>query len=45
MLRYTLNAAISMDSGAPQAHELLLAEHGSDKRILTIKKKFQAEMA
>ena len=25
MLRHALNAAISMDSGAPQAHELLLA--------------------
>ena len=25
MLRHALNAAISMDSGAPQVHELLLA--------------------
>jgi|GraSoiStandDraft_34_1057297.scaffolds.fasta_scaffold135500_1 hypothetical protein len=25
MLRHALNAAISMDSGAPAAHELLLA--------------------
>jgi len=26
MLRHALNAAISMDPGAPQAHELLLAK-------------------
>src|SRR6266852_5492851 len=38
MLRYALNAAISMDAGAPQAHELLLAnettsvaQQGEDK--------------
>jgi len=26
MLRYALNAAISMDAGAPAVHELLLAK-------------------
>ena len=42
MLRYALNTAISMDSGAPAVHELLLAndtaganEYGADRRART----------
>jgi hypothetical protein len=44
MLRYALNAAISMDSGAPQTHELLLAncktEHDSELQLLASKLNF-----
>ena len=31
MLRHALNAAISIDSGAPQAHELLLANESASR--------------
>ena len=37
MLRHALNAAISIDSGVPQAHELLLANETMSANAATVR--------